>query len=691
MSVLDRFYPRRSSSASKPKIARWKIFASAFLVLSISVTSNLEGFQNQGGIIENTVGIQKAEAIAPLLGVPIAYWLLAAGGTYVSADLAQLALGGNTMTGWIMEQGVARAINAFLAVIGQVEYWFLNTSATVGNWLMNRSFEVPERVQDIWTPLRDFVNVVAALVLVIVALMIVVGVKKDTYSLKKYLPSFIAGLVLVNLSYIIALFAVDVVQVATKAVAGIFHVDKLDVLGSFGNIPAFLAADSNAIAGGPLNFMVGLIIIIVFMYLLVVPLVQMAFAFALMLVGTWLLIAVSPLAFIGYFIPELKAKIWDKWWNYFLTLITMPMKVLFIMGLVFMVSSTFVGNAYDNFVTDVKAQLPTQKQQEGFVATLEQNTLYFLPFSQSDIGGKVNAGERFANLLVFVLTLIGMRIAIKQAMSNELTSMALEWGEKVGGFVKRQMGRTANLAVMLPWQAGKAIKKNVWDKPRARKAFGVKAGDSAAKAAASLRSAQGFERKAGGVQDAIAKKRRLGTLTRDQEQRLTSKMTGFRQQAQDAREGHVTSLADEEYYKHLRKGTLSTGSDIKGEMKFVDSQIKANEAALARGDTKDAMGRDRSQTLTMLKNRAGQLKGFQAEHKKTGVGMGGELGDMALDTAKGAVSDYFNTGVGLDAAKKIIMNRMSNPAEDINALQSDFKRQNNKLRNRWKSFEQMTP
>ena len=172
--------------------------------------------------------------------------------------------------------------------------------------------------------------------------MMIMGIKADSYSIKKYLPGFVVGLVAVNLSLPLCMLMIDVFDIFTRIILNSFGGFNLGDMAIVRNIDAFLAADPNAIKGGIWPFTFGLAMIDIFMWFMVIPLVSMAAAYAVMVVGIWVLIAISPLAFIGFFILEIKGRTWDRWLNAFITLGTMPLKVMFIMGLVFKLNQVFV-------------------------------------------------------------------------------------------------------------------------------------------------------------------------------------------------------------------------------------------------------------------------------------------------------------------------------------------------------------
>lgn len=194
----------KTKANTKARAIKWKAALSALLMTAMVAGSNSQLLESHGGVLENTVSVQEADAAVVLLGVPLAYWIMASVGAFATAETANLLMGHGTVSGFVLEQGLTRVLAGIAALIGWVEYWFLSVAGMVANWLMLSGFEVPSQAKDIWGSMVELVNIIAAGILVLVSLMMILGIRKDNYSLKKYMPSFITALVLVNASYVLA-------------------------------------------------------------------------------------------------------------------------------------------------------------------------------------------------------------------------------------------------------------------------------------------------------------------------------------------------------------------------------------------------------------------------------------------------------------------------------------------------------
>lgn len=71
---------------------------------------------------------------------------------------------------------------------------------------------------NIWTAIRDFVNILFVLGLLFVAVYNIIGLAPDDYSIPKVLPKIALGLIAVNFSFLMCKVVLDVVNVTTTAI-----------------------------------------------------------------------------------------------------------------------------------------------------------------------------------------------------------------------------------------------------------------------------------------------------------------------------------------------------------------------------------------------------------------------------------------------------------------------------------------
>lgn len=527
------------------------------------------------------------------------------------------------------------------------------------NWAMDKAFDTPTQLKGVWTALRDFINVVFALLTVGVAVMHILGIKTDTYAIKKALPRLIAAIILVNLSWIIGLLFLDLGNLVYHAVWNINPTTgttpEIGALLDISKLESVAYLDSSVGAfSTTFNVAMWSAVGMVIYFLAVTPCIQLFLVLLVRILVLWLLLAVAPLAWLGFVVPEAAAETWGKYWKALVTMVFLPAKVALYFVIGILVINFYVqlepGQRLMNTLTQDKTaglsqyQLAVQAQVDE---TARQN------------GGQAKSLDVMDAIIVLLIGVFMIRLAAKDAMKTEWTEGAVALGGKLGGLLQKGSLRLAGAAVRLPYRGVKAATKQAL-KARQRTRFKTTGQDSAAKAAESLRSAQGFERKASGVEAAITKKRDMGTLTRKQEQNLTAKLREHRAKAGEMREAATAHQEDQNYYRQLSRGKLGAEGQAKGQLNFIDAQIKLNLEALSRGEAKDAQGRSRADNLSRLRTRQAQLNSFLAEHEKTGLGKGGRVADAFKEVTKGAVKDVVQPSAIPLAAKKLYSQIMGN-------------------------------
>ncbi|MDK2956233.1 MAG: hypothetical protein PWQ57_1729 [Desulfovibrionales bacterium] len=95
--------------------------------------------------------------------------------------------------GWLA-QGLAWVIDLLMDIV----YYFIEFA-----------FNIPSSLEWAWGKFCSFANIILAAAIVVLAVMTTLRIKQDSYSVKKMLPSILISLVMVNLSWVIGLFVMD--------------------------------------------------------------------------------------------------------------------------------------------------------------------------------------------------------------------------------------------------------------------------------------------------------------------------------------------------------------------------------------------------------------------------------------------------------------------------------------------------
>ena len=184
-----------------------------------------------------------------------------------------------------------------------------------------------EPIYDGWKVVRTFANIVFVVVLGIIILSQLTGIGLSNYSIKKTLPTIIIVAVLVNLSFLICQLLVDVTNIigaeagkmlaeigarATNGTAdigfGTVVKGAISTIFSFAGIGAAGIGIGVAVVSNP-----GLLIPILISGIGII--ISLFFFFAILAIrkaGVYIMIILSPLAFICYALPNTK-NIFDKW------------------------------------------------------------------------------------------------------------------------------------------------------------------------------------------------------------------------------------------------------------------------------------------------------------------------------------------------------------------------------------------
>ncbi len=215
---------------------------------------------------------------------------------------------------WV-ETAIIWILDAILSFMGML----VSLAATLFAWVIypgniNAIYNNPT-IYSIWGTVRDFLNIAFILVLLFSAFSTVFQVEK--YSYKKILLTLIIMALLVNFSFPIARFFIDVSNVLMYTIlnATFPNMPSDPSGGSYlfsqfagtGQFAAILKPDNASITT--------LIASIIFAFLLGVTFLTMAILFAIRLVALAIIIIFSPIAFVGEII-SFGQSFASKWWNY---------------------------------------------------------------------------------------------------------------------------------------------------------------------------------------------------------------------------------------------------------------------------------------------------------------------------------------------------------------------------------------
>lgn len=221
-----------------------------------------------------------------------------------------------------------------------------STLASFLDGLMNYSLlaKDPTAVQTAWGGLLSIGNILLVLAFLAIIFSQSTSLGLSSYGVKRMLPRLLLAAILINVSFYICAFMVDVSNIVGSSISG-FLIGSNSIgaavnaqlggsaeTGTFQNIVGGLAAGAAIVA-----IIAFLLLPVVLSFLLVVLLL------AARLVLLSLLIIISPLAFAAWLLPNTESY-FSKWWNLFTKLLFMYPIVMALFA-----ASLMIANLVDSF------------------------------------------------------------------------------------------------------------------------------------------------------------------------------------------------------------------------------------------------------------------------------------------------------------------------------------------------------
>ena len=234
--------------------------------------------------------------------------------------------GGAQSLGWI----VCPIMELLGRASGNIYADYVEPSLTVNPRLFS---DENQSIKTGWQTFRDIANILFVILLLIVIFSQLTGVGIDNYGIKKILPKLIVVAVLINLSFIICVLAVDISNILGNSFQALFNglsetlpaaenisvdgekfIDGSSVQGVLASVGILLAAvtavgkmwKNPAIVVSMLISAVGVFISIVFLFIML----------AVREAAIVVLIVISPVAMVCYMLPNAK-KYFDRWFKGF--------------------------------------------------------------------------------------------------------------------------------------------------------------------------------------------------------------------------------------------------------------------------------------------------------------------------------------------------------------------------------------
>lgn len=212
----------------------------------------------------------------------------------------------------------------------------------------NAVFGVPV-VDQSWTIIRNFVNLFFILVLIIMAFGTILDIK--SYTWREMLAPFLIAALLINFSLAIGQYIITI----SNGLANVFLKQIGDPSVAFAkgaDIAKLVTGGETSIISGASQVVVTGIFALIFLAIAFLAIFSaLIFSIARLFV-LWFLLIISPIAWFGYAMPNLRQKTWSDWWkNFWCWCFFLPYYIFFLMFAVIFINAkgTFLPLAGGNF------------------------------------------------------------------------------------------------------------------------------------------------------------------------------------------------------------------------------------------------------------------------------------------------------------------------------------------------------
>jgi len=196
-------------------------------------------------------------------------------------------------------------------------------------------------VDQSWTIIRNFVNMFFILILIIMAFGTIFDI--PNYGWKSGQPpmivSFLISALLVNFSLTIGQYIIAV----ANGLSGVFLKQIVDVSGTFAqgfNIVGTATSGSTDLISGVTKIIITEIFAIIFLSVVMLAFAAAAIFSLVRIFVLWFLLIISPIAWLGYSLPNLRGQTWSEWWKqFFCWCFFLPYYLFFVMFAVIFVKN----------------------------------------------------------------------------------------------------------------------------------------------------------------------------------------------------------------------------------------------------------------------------------------------------------------------------------------------------------------
>ena len=251
--------------------------------------------------------------------------------------------------GWILCPILAGTSNGLNYLYGEIEQNYLAVKPSF--------FSTDNSTYNAWHTFQNVANIILVIFLLVVIFSQLTGIGIDNYGIKKILPRLIICAILINLSYFIAQFLVDVSNIIGNSIRGLFEGVDPGVLGDASsvdsaNIPSNILGIAVGAAGAAgVAWITTALANPAMLLTLLLAIISGLFAVLMMWLiliarqaGVIIAVVVAPVAFALYLLPN-TSKFTKSWGNLMKSLLLLYPLAGLLIGASFFVSNLMVGGS----------------------------------------------------------------------------------------------------------------------------------------------------------------------------------------------------------------------------------------------------------------------------------------------------------------------------------------------------------
>ena len=251
--------------------------------------------------------------------------------------------------------------------------WVIDPNNVSGaNGMLNK-----QAVKDVWVMVRDLLNMTFILILLFAAFCTIFQVEK--WNLKKVWLNILINALLVNFSFPIARFIIDISNVAfyyfvnnlfSPATAG-GTVSGSSIFSGFAAASALGGTlTPPGFATEPIAYQIAIIIVL---FIMGMTLLIIAALFVVRLIALTMIVMFSPIGFVGYIFPGTHSFA-DKWWKNLFSYSFFAPIMIFVMNISLRIMQSLQAENFQDMMT--KASTNSNADQTSFIAS---TAFYVIP------------------------------------------------------------------------------------------------------------------------------------------------------------------------------------------------------------------------------------------------------------------------------------------------------------------------